>query len=99
MALAEFLFQRGAMTIKELIDNFGSKFGLSIEDENDYYLNARYLNNVPLEQIWNQVEDNPNLEMDSILTSLEDTLWSNTDDSIEEKEENSSLSEPVNAED
>jgi hypothetical protein len=80
LALAEFLFQRGAMTIKELIDNFGGKFGLTIEDETDYYLNARYLNNQPLEQIWNNTENNPMLEVDSILGSLEDQLWSKTDD-------------------
>jgi hypothetical protein len=77
LTLAEFLFQRGAMTIKELIDNFGNKFGLSVEDEDDYYLNARYLNNVPLEQVWNQTENNPMLEVDSILGSLEDQLWNN----------------------
>jgi hypothetical protein len=75
LALAEFLFARGAMTIKELIDNFGNKFGLTVEDEDDYYLNARYLNNVPLEQVWNQTENNPMLEVDSILGSLEDQLW------------------------
>jgi len=80
LVLAEFLFQRGAMTIKELIDNFGAKFGLTIEDEDDYYLNARYLNNVPLEQVWNNTENNPMLEVDSILGSLEDQLWSKTDD-------------------
>jgi len=96
LALAEFLFQRGAMTIKELIDNFGSKFGLTIEDENDYYLNARYINNVPLEQVWNQVEENPNLEMDTILTSLEDTLWSKSDESLEKPD---APSEPIEEED
>ena len=74
LALAEFLFQRGAMTIKELIDNFGSKLGLTIEDPDDYYLNARYINGVPLEQIWNQTEDNPYLEVDTILSSLNDSL-------------------------
>ena len=61
------------MTIKELIDNFGNKFGLTIEDEDDYYLNARYLNNVPLEKVWNDTEDNPYLEVESILNSLDDT--------------------------
>ena len=75
LALADFLFSRGAMTIKDLIDNFGSKFGLDIEgEEDDYYLNARYLNGVPLEQIWNNTEDNPYLEVDSILASLEGNL-------------------------
>ena len=52
-----------------------NKFGLTVEDEDDYYLNARYLNNVPLEQVWNQTENNPMLEVDSILGSLEDQLW------------------------
>lgn len=81
LALADFLFARGAMTIKDLIDNFGSKFGLDIVgEEEDYYLNARYLNNVPLEQVWNNTENNPLLEVDSILGSLEDQLWSKTDD-------------------
>lgn len=74
LALAEFLFQRGAMTIKELIDNFGAKFGLNITDPDDYYLNSRYLNNVPLEQVWNNTENNPYLEVDTILSSLGDTL-------------------------
>jgi len=75
LALADFLFARGAMTIKDLIDNFGNKFGLDIEgEEEDYYLNARYLNGVPLEQVWNQTEDNPYLEVDSILASLEGNL-------------------------
>ena len=63
------------MTIKDLIDNFGSKFGLDIEGEDEeYYLNARYMNGVPLESLWNNVEDNPYLEVDTILSSLEDSL-------------------------
>ena len=92
--LAEFLFQRGAMTIRELIDNFGAKLGLTYEDEDDYYLNARYLNNIPLEQVWNNVENNPNLDQDSILESIEAKLWSN--DNVSEKE---TPSEPINTED
>jgi hypothetical protein len=86
IALADFLFSRGAMTIKDLIDNFGNKFGLDIQgEEEDYYLNARYLNNVPLEQVWNNTEDNPYLEVDSILASLGDKL----DESIESEEADS----------
>ena len=98
LALAEFLFQRGAMTIKDLIDNFGNKFGLTIEDEDDYYLNARYINNQPLELIWNNTENNPNLEMDTILTSLEDTLWSkeNANNNTIEK---TTPSQPIEPED
>ena len=75
LALADFLFSRGAMTIKDLIDNFGVKFGLdTVGEEEDYYLNARYINGVPLEQVWNNTEDNPYLEVDSILASLEGNL-------------------------
>jgi len=74
LKLADFLFARGAMTIKDLIDNFGSKFGLTVEDVDDYYLNARYLNWVPLEQVWNSTDENPMLEVDSILADLENNL-------------------------
>ena len=84
LVLAEFLFARGAMTIKELIDNFGSKFGLTIEDPDDYYLNARYINNQPLEQIWNNTENNPYLEVDTILSSLENSVRG---DAFEEESE------------
>lgn len=71
LALADFLFQRGAMTIKDLIDNFGSKFGLTVEDVDDYYLNARYINGVPLEQVWNTGdESNPYLEEETILETF-----------------------------
>ena len=79
LKLADFLFARGAMTIKDLIDNFGSKFGLDYEEEDDYYLNARYINGVPLEQVWCNVEDNPYLEVDTILASLEDSVRGDKD--------------------
>ena len=88
LALAEFLFARGAMTIKDLIDNFGNKFGLDIEGEDDdYYLNARYLNNVPLEQVWNQTENNPYLEVDSILSSFEEELNASIEEETTDIEE------------
>lgn len=86
LALAEFLFQRGAMTIKELIDNFGNKFGLTIEDTDDYYLNARYMNGQPLELIWTESETNPYLEADSILESIEDTFRGDKVDDITRNE-------------
>ena len=92
LQLAEFLFARGAMTIKELIDNFGSKFGLTIEDPDDYYLNARYINGVPLEQIWNNTEENPYLEIDTILNSLNDGL---AGDNVEEPSEEESADSPT----
>ena len=92
LALAEFLFARGAMTIRDLIDNFGSKFGLSITDELEPYLDERFINNQPLRLLFNTVEDNPYLEIDTILGTLEDSLRSDTieetntgvEDSIEE---------------
>lgn len=80
MALAEFLFARAAMTPRELIDNFGGKFGLTAEEDNPY-LDEYYLNNVPLEQVWNQTENNPYLEVDSILGSLEDNLRGDSSES------------------
>ncbi len=79
LKLADFLFARGAMTIQDLIDNFGSKFGLDVEGEDEYYLNARYMNGDPLEQVWNHVEDNPYLEVDTILASLEDSVRGDKD--------------------
>ena len=92
LALAEFLFARGAMTIRDLIDNFGSKFGLSITDELEPYLDERFINNQPLRLLFNTVEDNPYLEIDTILGTLEDSLRSDTieetntgvEDSVEE---------------
>ena len=89
IALADFLFARGAMTIKELIDNFGSKFGLTINDyENEDYLNARYINGQPLELIWNTTEDNPYLEVDTILSSLTDNITGDAVEKPEPEEEN-----------
>ena len=74
MELADFLFARGAMTIKELIDNFGEKFGITIEDIDDPYLNMRFMNGTPLEQLGNPSENNPYIEVDSIIGNLEGRL-------------------------
>ena len=93
LTLAEFLFARGAMTIKELIDNFGNKFGLTIEDPDDYYLNARYINGQPLDLIWSTVEENPYLEVDSILGALEDNIRGENDESIESEETDTGLTD------
>ena len=73
LALAEFLFARGAMTIRNLLDNFGNKFGLSY-DETEPYLDVRFINNQPLDNLMNSVESNPMLEADSILADLENGL-------------------------
>ena len=81
LALAEFLFARGAMTIRDLIENFGNKFGLDIP-EDEPYLDTRFVNNQPLNNLMNNVEENPYLEIDSILESFEDEL--RRSDTIEE---------------
>lgn len=73
--LADFLFARGAMTIMDLINNFGDEFGLNVENQDDKYLNSRFLNNVPLEQVFNQSEQNSYLEAKSILKALDGNLW------------------------
>ena len=94
LVLAEFLFARGAMTIRDLIDNFGNKFGLDI-DETNPYLDERFVNNQPLNALFNQTENNPYLEANTILGSLEDNLWSNINDNTGiEKEETGIIGEP-----
>ena len=92
LALAEFLFARASMTPRELIDNFGGKFGLTAPEDNPY-LDEYYLNNVPLEQVWNQTENNPFLEVDSILGSLEDNLRGDNIDPIPDGSEEADISE------
>ena len=94
LVLAEFLFARGAMTIRDLVDNFGNKFGLTI-DEEEPYLDERFINNQPVNALFNQTENNPYLEANTILGSLEDNLWSNIDDNTGiEKEETGIVGEP-----
>ena len=94
LSLADFLFSRGAMTIRELIDNFGGKFGLTVDDDNPY-LDERYLNWVPLEQVWNQSESNPMLDVDSILADFEDGLRGeySGDDKVGGEEADSSIAD------
>jgi len=80
LVLAEFLFNHGAMTIRNLIDNFGSKFGLSYED-NEAFLDVRFVNNTPLDTMLNPEETKPNPEIDMILENVENKLRG---DSLEE---------------
>jgi hypothetical protein len=98
LALAEFLFARGAMTIRDLIENFGSKFGLdtNVDDE---YLDTRFINNVPLDNLMNQSEANPMLEVDSILNDLEQGLRGEPvePESIESEAEDTRLTDSVEA--
>ena len=78
--LADFLFARGAMTIMDLINNFGDEFGLAVDDPDDPYLNSRFINNVPLEQVFNQSEQNSYLEKKSILKALDGNLWQDSEE-------------------
>jgi hypothetical protein len=95
LSLAEFLFARGAMTIRDLIENFGSKFGLTI-DENEPYLDTRFINNTPLDNLMNQVESNPYLEVDSILSSLEDSIrGDDIEESIESQTDDTGLTDSI----
>lgn len=94
LALAEFLFNHGAMTIRNLIDNFGNKFGLNIDDDDNPYLDERFINNQPLLSLFNQTENNPYLEANSILGSLEESLWSNLNDNEDSIEKERDISEP-----
>ena len=77
---AQFLFSNGAMTILDLIDNFGEQFGLTVENRDDHYLNARYINGTPLEKIWDTTENNPFLEENSILKAFTNTGEDDEDD-------------------
>lgn len=74
MEIAEFLFARAAMTPRDLINNFGDQFGLTAPEDNPY-LDEYYLNNQPLESLWNNVENNDNLESQTIISTLEKGLW------------------------
>jgi hypothetical protein len=97
LALAEFLFARGAMTIRDLIDNFGSKFGLDTND-NDEYLDIRFVNNVPINNLMNTIEDNPFLEVDTILSQLEtDVRGDSFEESIESEETNTGVKDSIEA--
>lgn len=87
LALADFLFARGAMTIRDLVENFGSKFGLNIEDDNNPYLDERFINNQPLNGLFNETENNPYLDAHSILGNIEENLWSNVNDITENSPE------------
>ena len=91
MAMAEFLFARGAMTIRDLVENFGAEFGLDLDDDENPYLDERFINNQPLNGMFNQTENNPYLDAHSILGNIEENLWSNvndiTENSLEETED------------
>ena len=85
------------MTIRDLLDNFGNKFGLSYE-EDEPYLDVRFINNQPLDNLMNNVEENPFLEVDSILSNLEDNIRGETIEepvSFEDQETNTSITDSI----
>jgi hypothetical protein len=99
LVLAEFLFARGAMTIRDLVDNFGNKFGLTMDDT-EPYLDVRFINNQPLDNLMNQVEDNPYLEVDSILSQLETDVRGDTLEKpigIESQENDTGIKDSIEA--
>ncbi len=87
MAIAEFLFARAAMTPRDLINNFGDQFGLTAPEDNAY-LDEFYLNNTPLKQLWNTVEDNPSLEQQTIIATLNKAFDKQWEDPVDEPIEN-----------
>lgn len=68
IALAEKLFNMAAMTPRDLVNNFGEKFGLKIP-ANQLYMDTYFLNGVPIEQVFTQT-----VSGSSILDNLEDSL-------------------------
>jgi len=90
LVLAEFMFQRGALTPRQIIDNFGGKFGVTVP-ENDDLMDEYYINNVPVKQIWSDIEEAEEVDT-GILKELEEKLWGKVDDQPKEAEEDS---EPV----
>ena len=57
---------------------------LTTIDETEPYLDTRFINNQPLDNLMNNVESNPYLEVDSILSSLEDNLRSDEIEPVQE---------------
>jgi hypothetical protein len=87
------------MTIRDLVDNFGNKFGLTIDDT-EPYLDVRFINNQPLDNLMNQVEDNPYLEVDSILSQLETDVRGDTLEKpigIESQENDTGIKDSIEA--
>ena len=80
------------MTPRDLINNFGDQFGLTAPEDNPY-LDEYYLNNQPLESLWNNVENNENLEAQTIISTLEGSLWGKEDDTDTETNEDDSAAE------
>ena len=85
------------MTIRDLVENFGNKFGLTT-DENEPYLDIRFINNQPLDNLMNQVESNPYLEVDTILSSLEKEVRGETSEEFESQEDDTGIEDIIEEE-
>lgn len=96
MDLAGFLFARAAMTPNDLIRSFGDQFGIDVPEDNPY-LDEYYLNNQPVKQLWNNVENNTNLEAQTIIQTLDENLWGRQDDGFNSNSE--PIEEPENTDD
>ena len=81
------------MTPRDLMNVFGDQFGITIPEDNPY-LDEYYLNNQPLKQLWNNVENNTSLEEQTIIKTLEKGLWGKQDDfNTDPKEEPTDIQE------
>jgi len=57
IGIAKELWNMGAMTGRELIENFGEEFGLN-KNTSSEYLDEYYVNGTPAKQLWQQTEFN-----------------------------------------
>ena len=95
MALAEFVFARGGMTPRDIINNFGDKFGLTPNDENpyidEYFIQTGF---TPMKSVFNNVPNNDYLAGMSIIDSFKDKGWAvDANDTDKEDEEDNPTSE------
>lgn len=75
IAIIKELFLMAAITPRQIIENIGDRFGLTASD--NPFLDEYYLNNVPLDSIWNG--GNIPLEAETVLDSLEKDLMNDAE--------------------
>lgn len=75
IAIIKELFLMAAITPRQIIENIGDRFGLTASD--NPFLDEYYLNNVPLDSIWNG--GNVPLEAETVLDSLEKDLMNDAE--------------------
>ena len=84
IAIIKELFLMASITPRQIIENIGERFGLTASD--NPFLDEYYLNNVPLENVWNG-GDVP-MEAETVLDSLENDLMKDAgvmDEQLREK--------------